>query len=69
MAIGERDTGLSLRLEDRCVGVLNAGAVKPYCRAADRRSAVEDPPPPTPPNEPNPTRLRSVGEVAASPRV
>ena len=42
VVIEARDTGLSLKLEDGKLRVVNAGDVKPYRRAADRGSDVED---------------------------
>jgi len=42
VVIEARDTGLSLKLEDGKLRVVNAGDVKPYRRAADRGSDVKD---------------------------
>jgi len=42
VVIAARDTGLSLKLEHGKLRVVNAGDVKPYRRAADRVSDVED---------------------------
>ena len=56
VVIEARDTGLSLKLEDGKLRVVNAGDVKPYRRAADRGSDVED-------HAFAPARLPDQGEV------
>ena len=56
MVIEARDTGLSLKLEDGKLRVVNVGDVKPYRRAADRGSDVED-------HAFAPARLPDQGEV------
>jgi hypothetical protein len=56
VVIEARDTGLSLKLEDGKLRVVNVGDVKPYRRAADRGSDVED-------HAFAPARLPDQGEV------